>query len=75
MCSAKTERTFSVLKRIKYYLRNGRGQSRLNSLSFLSVGCDLINDCDSFNFEVMKMFIKKKERRMHWQKFNFYKLS
>ena len=42
------------------------GQSRLNSLSVVSIGRDLINDCDSFNSKVMEMFIKKKERRMHF---------
>ena len=66
MCSTEAERTFSALKRIKTYLRNTMGQSRLNSLSVVSIGRDLINDCDSFNSKVMEMFIKKKERRMHF---------
>ena len=41
-------------------------KSRLNSLSVLSIGRDLVNDCDSFKSKVMEMFIKKKERRMHF---------
>ena len=53
MCSTEAERTFSALKRIKTYLRNTMGQSRLNSLSIISIGRDLINDCDSFNSKVM----------------------
>ena len=58
--------TFSSLKRIKAYLRNTMGQSRLNSLSVISIGRDLIRKCDSFNIEVMETFINKKERRMHF---------
>ena len=42
MCSTEAERTFSSLKRIKTYLRNTMGQSRLNSLSVISIGRDLI---------------------------------
>ena len=38
MCSTKAERIFSALKRIKTYLRNTMGQSRLNSFSVLSIG-------------------------------------
>ena len=66
MCSTEAERTFSALKRIKTYLRNTMGQSRLNSLSVLSIGRDLVADCDSFNSKVMEIFIKKKERKMHF---------
>ena len=66
MCSTEAERTFSSLKRIKTYLRNTMGQSRLNSLSVISIGRDLIRNCDSFNIKVMEEFIYKKERRMHF---------
>ena len=66
MCSTEAERTFSALKRIKTYLRNAMGQSRLNSLSVLSIGRDLVNNCDSFNSKMMKMFINKNKRRMHF---------
>ena len=53
MCSTETERTFSALKRIKTYLIKTMGQSRLSSLSVLSIGRDLASDCDSFNSKVM----------------------
>ena len=64
MCSTEAERTFSTLKRIKTYLRNTIGQSRLNSLSVISIGRDLISNCSGFSNEVMERFINKKERRM-----------
>ena len=38
MCSTDAERTFSALKRIKIYLGNTTGQSRLYSLSVVSIG-------------------------------------
>ena len=66
MCSTEAERTFSTLKRIKNYLRNTMGQSRLNSLSVISIGRDLISNCSGFSDEVMECFINKKERRMHF---------
>ena len=66
MCLTEVERTFSALKRINTYLRNTMGQPRLNFLSVLLIGRDLVNDCDSFNSKVMEVFIKKKERRMHF---------
>ena len=61
MCSTEAERTFSALKRIKTYLRNTMGQSRLNSLKVFTISRDLVNDCDSFNSKVMKMFNKKED--------------
>ena len=66
MCSTEAERTFSSLKRIKTYLRNTMGQSRLNSLSVISIGRELINSYSGFSEEVMNLFINKKERRMHF---------
>ena len=66
MCSTEAERTFSTLKRIKNYLRNTMGQDRLNSLSAISIGRDLIKNCSSFSQEVMEKFINQKERRMHF---------
>ena len=66
MCSTEAERSFSVLKRIKTYLRNTMGQTRLNSLSVLSIGRDLVSECDGFNSKVIEMFVEKKERRMHF---------
>ena len=52
MCSTKAERIFSALKRIKTYLRNTMGGSRLNFSSVFSIGRDLVSDCDSFSQEV-----------------------
>ena len=54
MCSTKAERTYLSLKRIKTYLRNTMGQSRLNSLSVISIGRDLIKNCTIFKKEVRK---------------------
>ena len=64
--SSKAERTFSTLKRIKNYLRNTMGQPRLNSLSVISIGRDLISNRSDFSNEVLESFINKKERRMHF---------
>ena len=61
MCSTEAERTFSTLKRIKTYLRNTMGQTRLNSLSVISIGRDLIKNCSGFSNEVMEIFINKNE--------------
>ena len=44
MTSVEAERTFSSLKRIKTFLRNTMGQSRLNSLSVISIGRDLLKN-------------------------------
>ena len=66
MCSTEAERTFSSLKRIKTCLRNTMGQSRLNSISVISIGRDLIKNCSGYNEEVMSLFINKKDRRMHF---------
>ena len=41
-------------------------QSRLNSLSVISIGMDLIKNCNSFSQEVMEKFINQKERGMHF---------
>ena len=66
MTSVEAERTFSTLKRIKTYLRNTMGQSRLNSLSVISIGRDLLKNCTNFKEEVMEKFINQKERRMNF---------
>ena len=41
-------------------------QTRLNSTSVISVSRDLIKNYSGFSNEVMKIFIKKKERTMHF---------
>ena len=66
MTSVDAERTFSSLKRIKHFFRNTMGQSRLNSLSVISIGMDLLKNCTSFKEEVMEKFISQKERRMNF---------
>ena len=66
MTSVEAERTFSTLKRIKTYLRNTMGQSRLNCLSVISIGRDLLKNCTNFKEEVMEKFINQKERRMNF---------
>lgn len=45
--SAGCERSFSVLKRIKTYLRNSTGQSRLTNLSIINIEKELITEEDS----------------------------
>ena len=66
MTSVEAEGTLSSLKRIKTFLRNTMGQSRLNSLSVVSISKDLIKNCTSFKEEVMEKFINQKERRMNF---------
>ncbi|XP_046608527.1 zinc finger MYM-type protein 1-like [Neodiprion virginianus] len=41
--NATGERSFSTLKRVKYYLRNTMGQNRLSSLAFLSSNSELVD--------------------------------
>lgn len=54
--NATSERSFSVLRRVKTYLRSTMTQSRLNSLMVLHVhkehtdNLDLYDVCDDFNF-------------------------
>ena len=57
---ASSERSFSTLKRIKTYLRNSTGESRLNGLAALSIHRDVMIDCN----DVIDMF-KKENRRMN----------
>ena len=61
-----TKNHLATLKRIKIHLRNTMGQSRLNSLSVISIGRDLLKNCTNFKEEVMKKFINQKERRMNF---------
>lgn len=55
--NAEAERSFSVLKRLKTYLRNTMGQKRLNGLALLAVHNEIETEIDS----VIKMFCKKKQ--------------
>lgn len=59
--NCKGERFFSVLKRIKDYLRTTIGQQRLSSLAILQIKQEIMN---SINFnEIIKKFVEEKCRR------------
>ena len=62
VASASAERSFSVLKRIKNYLRSTIGQQRLNDLSILAIEQDLAK---SLNFDlVVDIFMRQNPRRI-----------
>ncbi len=58
--NAEAECSFSVLKRLKTYLRNTMGQKRLNGLALLAVHNETEIEIDS----VIKMFSQKNRRLM-----------
>ena len=63
---ASGERSFSKLKLIKTYLRSTIAQERLNSLSMLSIECEIAKAID---FEViLNDFANKKARKGHFLK-------
>ena len=62
MCSTEAERTFSTLKRIKTFLRNTMGQSKLNRLGVISIDRDSLKNCNSFSQAVMEKFKNQKEK-------------
>ncbi|XP_026818984.1 uncharacterized protein LOC113557616 [Rhopalosiphum maidis] len=64
MTSAKAERSFSTLKRIKTFLRNSMAEERLTALAMLSIEKKMVNQISNFNEEVIKVFMKKKDRRI-----------
>jgi len=41
--SVECERSFSVLKRLKSWLRTTMGQARLSALSIIQIHCDIAN--------------------------------
>ena len=59
--SATAERAFSVLKRIKTWLRNSMGQERLSALSILNIEQELAASIDID--EIIKNFAAKKDRK------------
>lgn len=63
--TASAERTFSALKRIKTYLRNTMGQTRLSALALISIEQELLKDISSksnFYDLVIEEFIEKDRR-------------
>ena len=62
VASASAERSFSVLKRVKTYLRSTMGQQRLNDLAILAIERDLSR---SLNFDsVVDNFMHQNPRRI-----------
>ena len=61
MYTTEAEIFFSTLERIKIYLKNKIGQTRLNSLSVISIGRDLVKNCSGFSNEGREMFKKRSE--------------
>ena len=58
--SCECERSISVLRRLKTYLRNTMGEGRLNALSLMSIHRDIPTDFH----EVIARFVRKHPRRM-----------
>lgn len=55
------ERSFSVLKRIKNYLRSSLGQCKLNNLSILTIESDILESIDLNS--IINKFAEKKSRK------------
>ncbi len=63
--SASVKRSFSCLKRVKGYLRNRMGQSRLSSLCRISIHKDIIKlteDANVLHDQVVEKFVEKPRR-------------
>ena len=63
MSSSEAERCFSTLKRVKNFLRNSRGEERLNALGMLSMEKNMIRQTSDFDKKVIDMFAHLKNRR------------
>lgn len=61
MTTAKPERCFSTLKRLKIFLRNTMKNDRLNALAMLSINKELVKEMKDFD---ARKFVNLKERRM-----------
>jgi len=61
--SATPERTFSVLKRLKTYLRATMTGERLNGLALANINKDDL-DCDDIEKYILPAFIKRSPRRV-----------
>lgn len=64
MSTSEAERCFSMLKRIKTFLRNSMKEERLSALGMLSAEKAFLNNIEDFNKRVINLFANKKERRM-----------
>lgn len=62
--SSEAERAFSALKRVKTFLRNAMGHSRLNALAMLSIEKELVHRTRDFNARVIDHFVAMKDRRI-----------
>lgn len=65
--TSEAERCFSMLKRIKTFLRNTMKEERLSALGMLSCEKSFVNKIEGFNAKVIDLFASKKERRMDFQ--------
>ncbi|KAJ8912042.1 hypothetical protein NQ315_000535 [Exocentrus adspersus] len=64
MTTSEAESCFSMLKRIKTFLRNTMKEERLSALGMLSAKKHFVSAIENFNNEVIENFATKKERRM-----------
>ncbi|CAH2012683.1 unnamed protein product [Acanthoscelides obtectus] len=64
MSTSEAERSFSMLKRIKTFLRNTMKEERLSALGMLSAEKHFVSGIEYFNNKVIENFATKKERRM-----------
>ena len=62
VASASAERSFSVLKQVKTYLRSTMGQQRLNDLAVLAIERDLSKSLDYDS--VVDNFMQQNPRRI-----------
>ena len=66
MATAEPERCFSILKRIKTFLRSTMTNERLSPLGMLSIEKNIIAEIKNFNEKVMDHFASVKNRRMEF---------
>ena len=64
MSTSEAKQCFSMVKRIKTFLRNTMREDRLTALGMLSCEKTFLNNIDNFNKKVIELFAAKKERRM-----------
>ena len=58
MSNASGERSFSALKRVKYYLRNTMTEDKLNSMSLLYIEQEVLSEMDTT--KIIDDFARKK---------------